>query len=186
MEEINENPDGFEYVAENSKNVFLSFPCSTESLKVIPADTNLRCLNSQQIQNLLYNTDPFDNKKAAALYEHQVIKYQRAKQGGELFSGRILDGVARTLSGVQVCTQEGRIVGSDSWRRTKISELKWKRQQLGKLCLKVSVTFPYDDHQTLATHLLQRGHVVSEEMRGGEMGELDRTYLVHTGKNIHM
>ena len=176
------NPAELEFVAENSKKVFLFFPCSTESLKIIPAETNLRSLSLTQIQNLLYSTDPFDNKIAASLYEHQVLKYQKAKQGGEFFSGKILDFNARTLSGVQVCSQESRITGSDSWRRGKISELKWKRKQLGKICLKVSVTFPFDDFQTIATHLVQRGNVVSEDLRGGETGELNRTYLVHTGE----
>ena len=93
-----------------------------------------------------------------------------------------MDFNARILSGVQVCSQESRIVGSDSWRRNKVSELKWKRQQLGKICLKVSVVFPFDDPQTLATHLIQRGYIVSEDMIGVETGELERTYSVHTGK----
>ena len=181
--ELNDfGPAELEYVAENSKRVFISFPCSTESLKILPAEINLKGLNSSQIQTLLFSTNPFDNKALAAFYEHQALKYQKAKQGGDLFSGRILDFNARTLSKVQVCSQESRIVGSNSWRRSRISELKWKRQQLGNVCLKVSLTFPFDDPQTVATHLIQRGHIVTEEMRGGQTGELDRTYLVHTGE----
>ena len=176
------NPAEVQYVAKNPKKIFMLFPCSTESLKTIPAGINLRSLNTTQIQNLLFNTDPVDNKIAASLYEHQLSKYQKAKDGGEFFSGKILDLNARILSGVQVCSQESRIVGSDSWRRNKVSELKWKRQQLGKICLKVSVVFPFDDPQTLATHLIQRGFIVSEDMIGVETGELERTYYVHTGK----
>ena len=170
-----------DFQTEDSKKIFIIMPCSTESLKVINADSNMRSLNGAQIQRVLYSTEAFDDNSAALLYEHQLLKYKRAVENTEHFTGKVADIQNQTLSAVQACSQEKRIVGSDSWRRGKIQELNWKRAQLGKLCLKVSVMFPFDDSQSLATHLIQRGHHVSVTLQGCETGEMNRTYFVHTG-----
>ena len=180
-EENNDNlNDGLE-IAEDSKRIFIMFPCSKESLNLINAPLNLKSLDSVQIQHVLYGTDKFDKENAAVIYEHQLHKFLKAKTSADQFVGRILDSQARTLTGVQSCSQESRIVGSTSWRRSKIQELSWKRTQLGEMCLKVSVLFPFDDPQTLATHLIQQGRQVSVTLTGGENGELEKTYYVHTG-----
>ena len=165
----------------DSKKIFIMIPSSIESLSLFHAPLNLKSLNSVQIQHILYGTDNFDPIAAAVIYEHQLNKFLKAKTSGDQFVGRILDSEARTLTGVKSCSQESRIVGSDSWRRSKIQELKWKRTQLGVLCLKVAVLFPFDDPQTLATHLIQQGRQVSVTLTGGETGELERAYFVHTG-----
>ena len=175
-----ENDDGGE-VDVDSKKIFVMFPSSIESLDLFNTPLALNSLNSVQIQQLLYGTDNFNKNTAALIYEHQLNKFLKAKKSGDQFVGRILDSEARTLTGVKSCSQESKIVGSMSWRRSKIQELRWKREQLGKLCLKVSVLFPFDDPQTLATHLIQQGRQVSVTLTGGETGELARTYFVHTG-----
>ena len=170
-----------EVEVENSKNVALMFPCSVESLKSVQVADNARSLSSPEVQLLLYRSNPFHNKTAGLLYQHQLLKYKRAKESGELFSGKILDNQTKTLTGLKLCSQENRIVGSNGWRRSQGTELSWKRKQLGEVCLRISVKFPFDDPQTLATHLVQRGHLVTTTLEGGETGELDRSYFVHTG-----
>ena len=182
VDENDDNMNDHNEVAENKK-IFIIFPCSKESLNHFTGPIILKSLNSVQIQHILYGMNNFDKKTAAVIYEHQLNKFEKARTSGDQFVGRILDSEARTLTGVQSCSQENRIVGSDSWRRSKIQELKWKRTQLGELCLKVSVLFPYDDPQTLATHLIQQGRVVSVTLKGGETGLLEKTYFVHTGEN---
>lgn len=185
-EENDDNLNEVGEVAEDSKKIFIMFPCSKESLNLFTAPLNLKSLDSVQIQHILYGTEKFVKENAAVIYEHQLHKYLKAKTSADQFVGRILDSQARTLTGVQSCSQESRIVGSTSWRRSKIQELGWKRAQLGEMCLKVSVLFPFDDPQTLATHLIQQGRQVSVTLTGGETGELERTYLVHTGKLTYM
>ena len=178
-----ENPDlnDGDFRIEDSKKVFIIMPCSTESLKVINVKSNMRSLNGAQIQRVLYSTDEFDKTSAALLYEHQLMKYKRAVENTEHFTGKVADIQNQTLNSVQACSQEKKISGSNMWRRGKIQELDWKRTQLGKLCLRVSVKFPFDDPQSLATHLIQRGHHVSVTLQGCETGEMNRIYLVHTG-----
>ena len=168
---------------DNLKKVSLMFPCSTEALKSVKVEDNMKSLTSYQIQQLLYRNDPFDRNTAGLLYQHQLLKYKKAKDSGDLYSGKIVDGQnqARTLTGVKMCSQESKVVGSEGWRRSQISDLVWKRKQLGRACLKVRVTFPFDDPQTMATSLVQRGTVVTATLRGGETGELDKDYFVHTG-----
>ena len=64
------------------------------------------------------------------------------------------------------------------------SDLKRKRIQLGKVCLQIRVKFPFVDDQSLATHLVQRAHVVTPTLGdgGGNTVEFHRTYYVHTGE----
>ena len=64
------------------------------------------------------------------------------------------------------------------------SDLKRKRIQLGKVCLQIRVKFLFDDEQSLATHLVQRGHVVTPSLGDGHgvKVEFHRTYFVHTGE----
>lgn len=178
-DELEEEEDPIEDPVNNLKQVSIMFPCSTESLKSVKIEDNIKSLTSYQIQQLLYRNNPFDQNTAGLLYQHQLLKYKKAKDCGDLYSGKIIDN--RTLSSVKMCSQESRVVGSEGWRRKQTSELVWKRKQLGRVCLKIRVTFPFDDPQTLATSLVQRGTVVTATLRGGDTGELDREYFVHTG-----
>ena len=178
-DELEEEQDQMGEPVDNLKQVSIMFPCSTESLKSVKTEDNMKSLSGFQIQKLLYGNNPFDQNTAGLIYQHQLLKYKKAKDSGDLYSGKIVDN--RTLTNIKMCTNESRIVGSESWRRNQTSELVWKRRQLGKVSLKIRVTFPFDDPQTLATSLVQRGTVVTATLRGGDTGELDREYFVHTG-----
>ena len=184
-EEYEDRQDQNGLPVDDLKKVNLMFPCSIESLKTIEVDNSFKNLSPVQIQHLLYKSSPFTAKSAALLYQHQLLKYKKAKDSGDLFCGKILDNQARTLTGVKVCSQENKVVGSDGWRRSQATELSWKRAQLGSVCLKISVKLPYDEPQTLATQLVQRGQIVTATLMGGETGELDRQYFVHTGDTNH-
>ena len=54
------------------------------------------------------------------------------------------------------------------------------------ICLQIRVKFLFDDEQSLATHLVQRGHVVTPSLALGDghgvKVEFHRTYFVHTGE----
>ena len=117
-------------------------------------------------------------------FEENARKYERAKSSGDLFSGKILDVQTKTLEEIRLCSQENKIVGSNGWRRCQSSDLKWKRIQFGKVCLQIKVKFPFDDDQSLATHLVQRGHIVTPTLADGDGDtvEFHRTYFVHTGE----
>ena len=65
------------------------------------------------------------------------------------------------------------------------SDLKRKRIQLGKVCLQIRGKFLFDDEQSLATHLVQRGHKRVIPSLGDGLGdnvEFHWTYFVHTGE----
>ena len=191
-EDLEDNIDEDLYVGpvDHLKKVSLMFPCSTEALKSVKVEDNniMKSLTSFQIQQLLYKNEPFDHNTAGLMYQHQLLKYKRAKDSGDLYSGKIVNdqNQARTLTSVKVCSQESKVVGSEAWRRQQITELGWKRKQFGRVCLKVRVTFPFDDPQTLATSLVQRGSIVTATLRGHETGELEKEYFVHTGDTKYM
>ena len=165
---------------EESSRISIMFPCSTEGLQSTNAQ-NIKSLSNFQIQCLLYRPEQFTWEKASLLYQQQLLKYIRTKQRKEYYFGKI-NNERKTLTDVQVCSTEKFIVGSTAWRQNQSRELMWKQTQFGKLCLKLTVTFPLQSDQTLATQMVQKGYVLSTTLVGNETGELGRSYFVHTGK----
>ena len=168
-------------VVDESTRISLMFPCSAESSKSVKTD-NMRSLSNYQIQCILYRPGQFTPEKAAWLYQHQLLKFRKAQTKGELYFGKINNIERKTLAGVELCSAEKNITGSTAWRRKQSEELMWKRKQFGQLCLKLSVSFPLQSDQTLATQMVQKGYVLSTNLLGNETGELGRSYFVHTGK----
>lgn len=181
VEEEEEEEDHQEAVAGVAlENVFIMLPYSTECLKEIPAGPDMKSLTSFQIQSLVYG-ESFDLREASLLYQHQLLKYHRAKNYGDLFFGKVESIQTKTLAGVKMCSQESKINGSSGWRRSQHQDLKWKREQLGDFCLKISVRFPVHDETSISTCLAQRGRVLTATLQGDETGEMRRKYFVHTG-----
>ena len=179
-EEEEDDEAGQAVGVEASEKVFIMLPYSTECLKEIQADADMKSLTRFQIQSLVYG-DSFEFPEAALLYQHQLLKYHRAKNNGDLFFGKIESLQTKTLAGVKMCSQESKIVGSNGWRRNQHQDLKWKREQLGDFCLKVSVRFPVKDETSIATQMVQRGRVLTATLQGDKTGEMKRKYFVHTG-----
>ena len=169
-------------VVDESTRISLMFPCSAESSKSVKTD-NMRSLSNYQIQCILYRPGQFTPEKAAWLYQHQLLKFRKAQTKGELYFGKINNIERKTLAGVELCSAEKNITGSTAWRRKQSEELMWKRKQFGQLCLKLSVSFPLQSDQTLATQMVQKGYVLSTNLLGNETGELGKSYFLHhTGK----
>ena len=170
-----------DHVFDASKKTSIMLPSSTECLKSIKVLPDMKSLSSFQVQSLVYGPGSVSHKEAALIYQHQLLKYHRAKNNGELFFGKVESVQTKTLSGVQMCSQESKIVGSDGWRRSQQQDLSWKREQLGNLCVKLSVKFSLDDETSQATSLVQKGFVLTATLHSNETGEMRRSYFVHTG-----
>lgn len=170
-----------DHVFDATKRTSIMLPSSTECLKSFKVHPDMKSLSSYQVQSLIYGPDSVSHQAAALIFQHQLLKYHRAKNNGDLFFGKVESIQTKTLTGVQMCSQENKIVGSDGYRRSQLQDLSWKREQHGNLCLKVSVKFPLNDETSQATSLVQRGLVLTANLSGNEMGEMRRSYFVHTG-----
>ena len=170
-----------DHVFDASKRTSIMLPSSTECLKSIKVHPDMKSLSSHQVQSLIYGPGSMSTQVAGLIFQHQLLKYHRAKNNGDLFFGKVESIQTKTLTGVQMCSQENKIVGSDGYRRSQQQDLSWKREQLGNLCLKLSVKFPLDDETSKATSLVQNGLVVTATLHGNETGEMRRSYFVHTG-----
>ena len=170
-----------DHVFDATKKTSIMLPSSTECLKSIKVHPDMKSLSSFQVQSLVYGPGSVSHQEAALIYQHQLLKYHRAKNNGDLFFGKVESVQTKTLSGVQMCSQESKIVGSDGWRRSQQQDLSWKREQLGNLCVKLSVKFSLDDETSQATCLVQKGSVLTATLHSNETGEMRRSYFVHTG-----
>ena len=168
-----------------SGRIYIMLPFSTECLKETPVDAGTKSLSTFQIQNLLYSEEPFSFGEASLLYQHQLLKFNRARNNNDLFFGKVESVQAKTLVGVKMCSQEKKIVGSNGWRKSQHQDLKWKRVQLGSFCLRLSVSVPIQNQPSIATHLTQKGRVLTATLQGDENGEMRRKYFVHTGSYFY-
>ena len=173
-----------DYVFDTSKKTSIMLPSSTECLKSVKVDPDMKSLSPFQIQSLVYGPGSVSHQVAAQIYQHQLLKFNRAQNKSDMFFGNVESIQTKTLTGVQMCSQENKIVSSDGWRRSQLQDLKWKQEQLGSLCLKLSVKFPIDNETSEATSLVQKGSVLTASLHGKETGEMRRSYFVHTGSYI--
>ena len=169
---------GFE---DNQDNVKFVFPCSTDALNMIDRNLSLSSLGANFIQLLFYGDIRMNQDHVGLLYENQLLKYKNALKYSQIYSGMIVDEQSKVLSNIKKVSTESRIVGSDAYRKARNLEDECRIHQLGSCVMKFTMKFRYDDQQTLATHLIQEGHILSVSLEGEISREQRICYYVHKG-----
>ena len=164
-------------------------PSSVKSLSNLDLNVSARGLSPFNVQRLLYrNGRLIDEGFMAHIYINQITKYQSAETNADLFYGKIddLNINRKVLSSVKPCSKEHEIKGSDDFRRRQIDDVKWRMETLGSYCLKLTVSFPLINIQTVMTSLIQQGKIVTVSYSGDRANELHQSYTIHAGTNYSL
>ena len=164
--------------SDDLASVKIIIPCSVDSLELF--ESKLRSISPRQSDvGEMYKVGANIRNLVSLSYENELFKYYTVKQFGDCFQGVIGDSQAKTLKSATKVVNDGSVVGSEAWRRQQASDLHHRFEQLGSICVFISVPVPFDSQDVIATSVLQQDQVITVQYKGDSLMELETKYLVH-------
>ena len=108
------------------------------------------------------------------IYSNHLVKYF-TQQG--FYKGKIVDAVNRKIITKLSSAMDRFIVGSREYEEAYIENMQHKINQNGQLCISMIVTYPLNNDETIASYLMQKNFVVTQNLESNENSKLSRRYL---------
>ena len=172
---IEEEEGQGEINSDEKKFLTVLFPC-TSKISELHVKRGRKSPDYSKLQCVLYGDQPFDENKFSQMYDLQVSKYLTSNR---LYNGHILSSTDRTIQ-VEQFVSESDIRGSDKYNMRIMDEIKFKIEQTGHFCLRISVPIPMLNAETIASCLLIQNMVVTISLEGDSTNEMKRVFHVHT------
>ena len=151
-------------------------PCSIECLNFIDSQTFKSRENNI---GAMYQVNTDLVNLLNLIYENEVHKYKQLKNKGDRFEGIIGSLSSGVLESAHKVVNDSLLTGSESWRRIQYLNLQPRIQQIGSLCVYVSVSVPFDKADVVATSLMQEGSVITVEYVLDSTKEMSTRHYVH-------
>ena len=151
--------------------ISIMFPNGSDAAKLLQA----RKEPFSDITSLLYDGKKFDNSSIRKLYEIQCCKYLKASS---FHFGNIKDPVQRLIS-LDAYSMEEKIHGSSNWKKRISDEMKFRFDDFGHCCLRISIKLEPTLEANIATCLMQLNKVVTVSMSSRANKEAKVNYYVH-------
>lgn len=130
-------------------------------------------------RKLICHGDVFSEDKILGIYSTYLAKYLAVKI---FHRGVIKNNLNRTI--LARCYRSDKfIAGSNEYRERHSNEMKFKFDHNGILGLYIKVSYPMDNLETIASYLVQKNYVVTQDLNGSEENDFKRRYLVHNHKS---
>ena len=167
---------GFE--ADGSQLIRCILPCSVDALELF--EPQLRTISPRQSDiGLMYKDGANIQDLVSLAYENELFKYYSVKKFGDCFQGVIRDLQSKTLTSATKVVNDNSVVGSETWRKQQETDLYHRLEQLGSICVFISVKVPIESDDVLATCVLQQDQVITVKYIGDSSMEMETQYLVH-------
>ena len=157
----------------NQINVKIWYPFSIDAVEKSPNCGKTKCMSD------MYKTRAIDTSDISALYQHELKKYENAKEREELYTGLIRDFETKKVDNIRKVSSCSKIAGSKDWFEVQISRMKERQEQLGFIHATIKINLPKESPDIVATALVQTGIPVTIEKRGLGNGELQLSYRIH-------
>ena len=121
----------------SSKNIICFMPSTVDCI-----DNNHKNVKSRSDNpGIIYNPCAEIKDILAKIYENEVHKYKNAKLFGDRYSGVLGDKGQKVLKRTEKFISDASIVGSSNWKSHQFDNINARIQQLGSVCLFISVRF---------------------------------------------
>lgn len=170
------NPNG---LAQNEdagiKGIQILMPISHHVKKLFP---NGYVPKRYNVPSLIYHGGPFSEEVLKRMYSTILRKYFSAMP---FYSGKLVNRENRKID-VRQWYNDKSIAGSDDCMGKIIDETMCRIAQNGQLYLLVTISFPLNNSETIASFLMQKDFVVTQRLSGNEQDIYERAYEVHDHK----
>lgn len=168
-----DNNDGRILRQNGSHRFFLiSIPTSHRVKSLFPINFIPR---KYDVPNLLYRGDFFSEDRILKIYSNYLAKYFSCLYK---IYGKISDNHNRTIQ-TSTYTSDYGVFGSDKYTESFSKELRHKLDHNGQLCIQITITYPLDNSETIASYLIQKNYVVTQNLTGDEENYQERKFLIH-------
>ena len=170
------NANQLEFDANDERRTIQIFmPSSINVKKLYPYHYTPK---KYRVSSLIHHGGPITEEILKKMYSVILKKYYSQ---APLISGKIVDNINRKLS-IYYWTTDKFIFGSDAYVDKMTEEFSQRIEQNGQLYLSVTVSYPLQNSETIASLLVQKDYVVTQQLRGDEQDIFERIYEVHDHK----
>ena len=131
------------------------------------------------VRKVMYDGDVFSEDKILKIYSSILSKYLSSVV---LFKGEIENNVNRKIK-ARCYRSDKFTVGSDQYKERYSNEMTFRFDHNGQLGLYIKISYPMDNLETIASYLVQKNFVVTQDLNGSEENNFQRQYLVHDHKS---
>ena len=147
----------------------------------LPISSFVKCLYPKSfkpkkfnLESLMNNGMDISEDTILKIYSNHLVKYF-TQQG--FYKGKVVDAVNRKIITKLSSAMDRFIVGSREYEEAYIENMQHKINQNGQLCISMIVTYPLNNDETIASYLMQKNFVVTQNLESNENSKLSRRYL---------
>ena len=127
------------------------------------------------VPSLIYHGDSFSEDILKKMYSCILKKYYT---NSPIFTAKVTDSTNR-IGKIRPIFSDRLVTGSSENMEKFIRDSSTKIDQNGQLFLSILVTFPTNNFETIASYLVTKNFVVTQNFRGNEEDLFERNYEVH-------
>ena len=164
-------------INENFENSFtmISMP---SSFKVRQSFPNAFRAKKYNVEALIHHGERFSDENIRKMYSNVLKKYFSILP---MIRGKITDYTNRIIQTSSYITDMF-LFGSDEHKERLLEETAAKINQNGQICLSIFISYPLNNPETIASYLVQKKFVVTENISGNEQNIYERKFEVHNHK----
>ena len=149
----------------------------------LPISSNVKFLYPKMFKPKKFDLEPLmhdclniSEDTILKIYSNHLHKYYT--QSG-FYKGKIVDAINRKISTKLTAPMDRFIHGSLNHEEAVIGNMHHKINQNGQLYISLIVTYPFNNDETIASYLIQKNFVVTQNMESNENSQFSGSYLVH-------
>ena len=162
------------------EKILMLLPGKIEATKILSESASRKIKPNRGVVRKMYESDYISNAHLKAIYDTEMSKY---KMRDEVCYAVIADKERKTLSDIMPSLTDSRIPGSFSWFSQKKYEILARRDQFGDIFITFGIEISSTSPNILATILINEGVVVTGNLIGTSVGQVEIEYMVHAHDN---
>ena len=164
-------------ITENFENNFIMINMPS-SLKVKRSFPTKFLPKKYDVAALIHHGEIFTEETIRKMYSTVLRKYFSVLP---IIRGKITDYTNRLIQTSSFMSDLS-IFGSEEHNERLLEEVSARINQNGHLCLSITISYPLNNPETIASYLVQKNFVVTEVISGNEQNIYERNYEVHNHK----